>query len=141
MKKAYTYSILIILACAPLYVTAQTSASSSKETVLTLCKKEALLKREKTMAPALKAYVASSNALNERTKHDLDAITWYIDSRYTRELKKIEGNRDRAMLQINNKISQARLSAQATWKAEDALCEFTYSSTQKDVQRKNFKNK
>lgn len=91
------------------------------------------------MAPTLKAYVASSNALNERTKHDLDAITWYIDSRYNKELKRINENRERVTLQINNKISQVRLSAHATWKAEDALCEFTYSSTQKDVQKNSKK--
>jgi hypothetical protein len=46
------------------------------------------------------------------------------------------------MVAVNEKITQARLSAQTTWKAEDSLCDFynskatTTTKTVKKITRK-----
>lgn len=138
MKKIFTYSLLCLLLC-PIITNAETSTTTpTREENYQICKKNAFAKKEKTMAPVLKAYAASSEAINEQAKADFDSIKWYMETTYAAESKKIEEKRNQSMTTTNNKVARTRLIAQATWKAEDALCEFTFAST-KDPAPKNKK--
>jgi hypothetical protein len=137
MKKAFIYSLFVLI-FSPLIASAETS-TSAREINYQLCKKNSSEKKERTMAPVLKAYAASSEMINEKTKNDFDSIKWYMESAYAAESKKIEEKRNRSMESLSNKVARTRLIAQATWKAEDALCEFTFAST-KDTVKKSSKN-
>ena len=130
MKKIYFYSLICFI-FSPLFASAKTTVEAPQEREVTYqpCKKAAIAKKEKTMSPVLKAYVASSEAINEQTKRDYDSIKWYMETTYDSEAKKIEERRSESMSAINAKVTKARLIAQTTWKAEDALCEFAYAST------------
>lgn len=101
----------------------------------TICKKSALKKRDKTMIPALKEYVSSSDTITKKTVDDFDKIKWYIGSSYRSESKRIQDERNKEMTQINKKITDTRLSAQATWKAEDSLCDYLYNKASTTSQK------
>ena len=93
----------------------------------TICKKNAPTHREQTMLPALKEYVESSQAITDKAKHNFEKVSWYIDTSYRINSKKIQDEKKQAMIPVKEKINKVRILAQNTWKAEDSLCEFLYN--------------
>lgn len=91
------------------------------------CKKNAATHREQTMLPALKEYVKSSKIITDKAKHNFEKVSWYIDSSYRVNSKKIQDEKKQAMIPVTEKITKVRALAQNTWKAEDSLCEFLYN--------------
>lgn len=102
------------------------------------CKNSALLKKRESLLPSLKEYVSASESINNQTKSEFKKINWYIDSSYTIHAKEIQNKRDQSMIPVNEKIKNARLIVQNTWKAEDSLCEF-YKTKANEVSKKTTK--
>lgn len=128
MKKLLL-SFSIFLFITPFFVQAEnnsqnTMQASSTPSIYAICKKNALMKREKTMTPARKTYVASTTAIKNQALREFDLIRWYNRGSYRTNYKKIQENYERAMIPVNENIEQVRKLAQTTWKAEDALCDF-----------------
>lgn len=101
----------------------QTTASTTVNATI-FCKKEALIRRETTMRPVLRAYQAKSQEITDKEKNQLEGIKWYIGSNYETESKKIKEQRDLAMEPLLQKVAEKRRIAQATWRAEESLCDF-----------------
>lgn len=100
------------------------------------CKETALFHKEKIMAPALRTYVQESEAVTESAKSSFEKISWYINSSYQSNSRKILNEKNTAMVPVKAKVSLARNSAMTTYQAEISLCNLSYqqaSTTPKGV--------
>lgn len=148
MKKTITFLSFFVLisslSTSALSVeTSATTTPTSKRELLIECKKTALLHRTQTMLPNLKEYMTSSNLVAEKEKIAFEKIQWYIRSAYNTQSKKIQAESSQAMIPVNEKITKARIVAQTTWKAEDALCELyhkTATTTPKETPKNTKRN-
>lgn len=110
-----------------------------KNDAYTTCKNTAYAHKQKILAPAIKEYVASSQVVTDTAKKNFEKASWYIDSSWRIKSKKIQEDKKKAMIPVREKINKVRLSAENTWKAEDALCEHMYkhaTTTEKKVSKK-----
>jgi ABC-type uncharacterized transport system substrate-binding protein len=123
--KHFTFSLFALAILLPLGAHAQEIKTAQEEYLV--CKQAALTKRENTMRPALAKYVEETTRITDTTKEKLDTIKWYIDSSYKKSSEKILKEAEAKMIPVNTAVARTRFAAQATWKAEDALCEFTES--------------
>lgn len=126
MKKLSLYLLLSTMAIPFFTYAANTSSPEENDNDIRyeLCIKSAEQKRDSLMIPARKIYAEESGTLTARTKKKLESIKWHIDSIYNTESKKIYKEHSEELLKIQNKISAVRITAQSTWKAESALCDF-----------------
>ncbi|MBP6948872.1 MAG: hypothetical protein KBC41_03030 [Candidatus Pacebacteria bacterium] len=135
MKKLF-FSIFLATQSITLSVyaleTAPVVIDQEKQDTYNACKKSALDRREVLMTPARKEYVLSSQTITDKAKKDFDKIKWYIPSSYMPHAKKIQDEKNQAMLSIQEKIAKVRSVAFSTWKAENALCDFQLASNEKE---------
>lgn len=94
----------------------------------TQCKQRAVTHREATMRPALREYVASSSEITNNAKKNFMKVSWYMDSSYRINAKKIQTQKKQAMVPVTAKINKTRVIAENTWRAEDSLCEILYNT-------------
>jgi hypothetical protein len=128
MKKnifLYTYFATLSIITTANALTATTNSISE---TYRLCKQKAITHREETMRPALREYVASSSEITNNAKNNYMRISWYIDSSYRINSKKIQTQKKQAMIPVTAKINKVRTIAENTWKAEDSLCEILYNT-------------
>ncbi|MCF7844131.1 hypothetical protein K9M47_04550 [Candidatus Gracilibacteria bacterium] len=129
MKKQIILQLSIVILLSPFITYASTDnvEKDSKQIKYSTCKKDAQVKRKKTMLPALREYLIGSELVTENTKKEFDKIRWYMNSTYGKAEKKIFEKREKEMVLVNDKINKSRRMAQATWRAEDSLCDFFYN--------------
>lgn len=134
MRKASIFTLLFSITF-PLYTNTfaleMTTSNDYK-----VCKEQALLTRENTLDPARKTYLSDSLTITNDAKSKLDSIKWYTNSLYKTEASKIENDRSKKMSFVNEKIAKIRITAQSTWKAEDALCEFNFKKSKEASTKK-----
>lgn len=127
----YTASLVTLLFTSQVFAeTATTTTNSEYQT----CVHSAEARRDLRMKPAQKAYAASNAKINEEAQKSFTKIMWLTDSVYTREYNKILSKKEEEVKVIMQKINKARTEADATKKAELALCDrilANASSTQK----------
>jgi hypothetical protein len=132
MKLPLVFSLMFSLTLIPTLALAEkatttqsTAATTTLQTddPLTLCKKTALLKRDKVIKSALKEYVAASQNVTNQAKAAFQKISWYVSSSYKAETKKIQEEKKLAMKPVTIKVNANRKAALLTYEAEVALCD------------------
>lgn len=101
------------------------------------CKKKALAHREKTMSPARLQYLKESYIITENAKTSFEKISWYINTSYRTNSKKILDQKKKEMLSLQAKIGATRKSAATTYQAELALCDLNYAKLVTKTTRSN----
>ena len=139
MKKFLPFLCVGVL-MAPFLVSAETkdikavmmSEHASMQPVYETCKKTALLHKERIMRPALKEYRQESDQITTTAKNSFEKISWYINTSYKANSRRILDEKENAMRALSAKIANARKTAHATYQAEIALCEMNNPEAHKE---------
>ena len=131
MKRKLLLSISFTILLSPFITQAssvtQAQAVEQENQMYLSCKQAALSHKDQTMLPALKEYVAYTEAVVAQEKNDQARVQWFSNSSYQNEINNIEYKKSQTMIPINQKIAQIRNEAKERWRAEDALCDYFHN--------------
>jgi hypothetical protein len=130
MKKSFLLYIFTLALFVPLTTQAGTAKKASPKIAdyeaYTGCQRKALAHKEATVAPALQKYVRESAAITTRAKTSFEKISWYIDTSYRENSKKIISEKKLAEDRAGKKVDEVRKGATTTFQVESALCDTLY---------------
>lgn len=95
------------------------------------CKKSAQTKKEKLLNDFRRSYVEESNTITNEAKISLEIVKWRVRSSFRAESRKILDEQKSKLDALADKTARMKRGVEETWKAEDALCTFTYEREQK----------
>jgi hypothetical protein len=134
IKKTLTplYLLLILLPLGTFADSKLIVGSTTPEiTSYNACRASALSRKENILSLLRKDYVKESNRITNETKIGVEIIKWRILSSFRIESKKILDEQRSKLAALSNNTNQLKMSAIATWKAEDALCIFNHEKSLK----------
>lgn len=133
MKQQLLRSIIIATILVPVFAYAEEKTASSTQKIennsYITCKKSALERKNNLIERALKDYKKEVETATKKTYRDIERMKWMIYSSYRTESKRILEEQKSTMSAIQASTTQARKTALATWKAEDALCDYYHNKT------------